>query len=92
MKTVNSKLHNNTIIHVFKSQFFVRYAFASASPDNIKQWKFPDGNFLQNLAGHNSIINCMAVNSDNVLVTGGMYTFYPAGYRNMFISFICKSV
>ena len=48
-----------------------QYAFASASPDNIKQWKFPDGNFLQNLAGHNSIINCMAVSSDNVLVTGG---------------------
>ena len=56
----------------FQSLFnFFRYAFASASPDNIKQWKFPDGNFLQNLTGHNSIINCMAVNSDNVLVTGG---------------------
>ena len=51
---------------------FVRFTFASASPDNIKQWKFPDGNFLQNLTGHNSIINCLAVNGDNVLVSGGM--------------------
>lgn len=48
-----------------------QFSFASASPDNIKQWKFPDGNFLQNLIGHNSIVNCMAVNSDGVLVSGG---------------------
>ena len=52
--------------------FCCRYTFASASPDNIKQWKYPDGNFLQNLAGHNAILNCLAVNSDNVLVSGGM--------------------
>ena len=50
---------------------YCRFSFASASPDNIKQWKFPDGNFLQNLIGHNSIVNCMAVNSDDVLVSGG---------------------
>lgn len=47
-----------------------QYTFASASPDNIKQWKFPDGNFIQNLSGHNAIINCLAVNSDGVLVSG----------------------
>lgn len=46
------------------------YMFASASPDNIKQWKCPEGQFIQNLTGHNSIINCMAVNSDGVLVSG----------------------
>ena len=44
---------------------------ASASPDNIKQWKFPDGNFTQNMSGHNSIINTLALNQDNVLVSGG---------------------
>ena len=44
---------------------------ASASPDNIKQWKFPDGNFIQNMSGHNSIINTLALNQDNVLVSGG---------------------
>jgi len=48
-----------------------QFSFASASPDNIKQWKFPDGNFLQNLIGHNSIVNCLAVNPDGVLVSGG---------------------
>lgn len=46
------------------------YSFASASPDNIKQWKCPEGKFIQNLVGHNSIINCLAVNNDDVLVSG----------------------
>ncbi|CAG5125462.1 unnamed protein product, partial [Candidula unifasciata] len=46
-----------------------QYSFASGSPDNIKQWKFPDGNFLQNLSGHNAIINSLACNSDGVLVS-----------------------
>nr|CAG4647784.1 EOG090X03RP [Moina brachiata]SVE92927.1 EOG090X03RP [Moina brachiata] len=46
------------------------YMFASASPDNIKQWKCPDGKFIQNLSGHNAILNCLAVNADNVLVSG----------------------
>ena len=56
---------------------------ASASPDNIKQWKFPDGNFLQNCPGHNSIINTLAVNEDGVMVSGGtfslghMHTYLP---------------
>lgn len=45
--------------------------FASGAPDNIKQWKFPDGNFVQNLTGHNGIINSLAINAANVLVSGG---------------------
>lgn len=47
------------------------YMFASASPDNIKQWRCPEGKFIQNLSGHNAIINCLAVNADGVLVSGG---------------------
>lgn len=47
---------------------------ASGSPDNIKQWKLPDGAFLQNLSGHNSIVNALAVNQDGVLVSGGRRT------------------
>ncbi|CAI9735388.1 pleiotropic regulator 1-like [Octopus vulgaris] len=47
-----------------------KYSFTSGSPDNIKQWKFPDGNFIQNLTGHNAIINTLGMNSDNVLVSG----------------------
>jgi WD40 repeat protein len=51
------------------------YTFASGSPDNIKQWKFPDGGFIQNLSGHNAIINTLAVNADGVLVSGGNTRF-----------------
>ncbi|XP_067847781.1 pleiotropic regulator 1 [Heptranchias perlo] len=47
-----------------------QYTFASGSPDNIKQWKCPDGVFIQNLPGHNAIINTLSVNSDGVLVSG----------------------
>ena len=47
------------------------FSFASASPDNIKQWKFPDGNFIQNLSGHQSIVNSLSVNQDGVLVSAG---------------------
>ncbi len=46
------------------------YMFASASPDNIKQWKCPEGRFIQNLSGHNAIVNCMALNNDGVLISG----------------------
>ncbi|XP_068139641.1 pleiotropic regulator 1 [Drosophila tropicalis] len=47
------------------------YMFASASPDNIKQWRCPEGNFVQNISGHTAIVNCMAANSEGVLVSGG---------------------
>ncbi|EZA53892.1 Pleiotropic regulator [Ooceraea biroi] len=46
------------------------YMFASASPDNIKQWKCPEGKLIQNLFGHNAIVNCLAVNAHGVLVSG----------------------
>eukprot|EP01133_Synstelium_polycarpum_P006387 gene6387-7402_t len=47
------------------------FSFASGSADNIKQWKCPEGSFIKNLSGHNAIVNCMALNQDNVLVSGG---------------------
>jgi len=50
---------------------FASYTMATASPDNIKQWKFPDGNFIQNLSGHTAIINTLSLNQDSVLVSGG---------------------
>ncbi|WAQ99166.1 PLRG1-like protein [Mya arenaria] len=63
-----------------------QYTFASGSPDNIKQWKFPDGNFLQNMSGHNAIINSLALNLDNVLVSaadnGSMHFWdWKTGYN-----------
>ncbi|KRW98951.1 WD40-repeat-containing domain [Pseudocohnilembus persalinus] len=46
------------------------YTFASGAADNIKVWKCPEGEFLRNVSGHNSIINTLALNNDNVLVSG----------------------
>jgi len=59
---------------------------ASGAPDNIKIWKFPEGKFLRNLAGHYSIINTVAINSDNVFVSGAdngsMYFWdWKSGYN-----------
>lgn len=46
------------------------HMFASGAPDNIKQWTCPDGEFVQNLEGHSAIVNCLAANAENVLVSG----------------------
>jgi pleiotropic regulator 1 len=46
------------------------YTFLSGGSDNLKVWKCPDGEFLRNFSGHNSIVNCVALNTDNVLVSG----------------------
>jgi pleiotropic regulator 1 len=46
-----------------------KYLFASASADNIKQWKCPEGTFMKNVAeGGRAIVNCLAVNHDDVFV------------------------
>lgn len=45
-------------------------SFASGATDNIKQWSLPEGNFVQNLSGHESIVNSLAANDHNVLVSG----------------------
>lgn len=59
---------------------------ASASPDNIKQWKLPDGIFMQNLSGHTAIVNTLAINRAGVLMSGGdngtMYLWdWKSGYN-----------
>lgn len=47
------------------------FTFASGSSAQIKQWKCPEGAFMQNFEGHNAIINTLAVNEDNVMFSGG---------------------
>jgi pleiotropic regulator 1 len=47
------------------------FTFASGSAGSIKQWKCPEGAFMQNFDGHNAIINTLAVNESNVLFSGG---------------------
>lgn len=53
------------------------FTFASASTGSIKQWKCPEGAFMQNFEGHNAIINNLCVNADNVLFSGGMSILLP---------------
>jgi|EP00945_MAST-04E_sp_MAST-4E-sp1_P005808 pleiotropic regulator 1 len=47
------------------------FTFASASADNIKKWKFPEGRFMDNFQGHDTIVNCLSLNHDGVMVSGG---------------------
>jgi pleiotropic regulator 1 len=47
------------------------FTFASASAGSIKQWKCPEGAFMQNFDGQNAVINTLSVNEDNVLFSGG---------------------
>ena len=61
------------------------FAFISGSSDHLKKWSLPEGTFVQNLDGHNSLINSLAVNEDNVLVSGGddgslKFWDYTTGY------------
>jgi pleiotropic regulator 1 len=45
------------------------FSFVSGSPDNIKKFLLPEGQFVQNLSGHSSIINSLALNDDGVLAS-----------------------
>lgn len=47
------------------------YTFASAASDKIRIWKLPEGDQLRNIPEHNTVINSIAINKDNVLVSGG---------------------
>lgn len=45
-------------------------AMATAGADNIKRWKFPDGNFINNFEHNSGPIQALAVNHENVMVSG----------------------
>lgn len=49
------------------------YSFASGSAggNGIKKWKCPDGTFVHNFSGQDSIINTLSVNSEGVFFSGG---------------------
>lgn len=48
------------------------HTFTSASADNIKKFRLPKGDFLHNmLSQQRTIVNCMAINEDNVMVSAG---------------------
>lgn len=46
------------------------FTFASGSADNIKQWKCPEGAFMQNFEGFGGIVNTLSVNEDDILFSG----------------------
>lgn len=46
------------------------YTFASGGSDKIRIWKCPEGDHLRALPEHNAVINTLALNRDNVLVSG----------------------
>lgn len=62
------------------------FTFSSGSADNIKQWKCPEGAFMQNFEGAGGIINTLSANEDDVLFSGadnGEMCFFDwkSGYR-----------
>lgn len=58
----------------------------SAGSDNLKKWKFPNGEFLGNFSGHKAVVNSLALSKDNVLVSaadnGSLYFWdWKTGYN-----------
>ncbi|KAG9693898.1 WD40 repeat-like protein, partial [Aureobasidium melanogenum] len=47
------------------------FTFASASTDQIKQWKCPESTLMQNFQGHKGSINTLSIDKDNVMFSGG---------------------
>ena len=47
------------------------HTFASAGSDKIRIWKQPEGDQLRTIDDHNTVINALALNEDNVLASGG---------------------
>lgn len=47
------------------------YTFCSASSDHIKVWHGKNAQFTRNITGHHAILNSVAINEDNVLVSAG---------------------
>jgi len=55
------------------------YTFASGGSDKIRVWKCPEGHQLRTITGPSAIVNTLAINQDNVLVSGaddGTLSFY----------------
>ncbi len=78
--TNHKKSVRNLVIHHTEN------TFASASADNLKMWKLPEGTFMRNASHEPQIINGLALNKENVLVSGsnnGTLEFYDwsTGYK-----------
>jgi len=69
-KTMGVLTHHKKGVRAL-AQHPIEWTFASGSTGSIKQWKCPEGAFMQNFEGQNAIINTLSVNEDNVLFSGG---------------------
>ena len=47
------------------------YTFVTGGADKLRVWRCPEGEHMRNVEGHNAIVNTLAINRDNVLVSGG---------------------
>jgi pleiotropic regulator 1 len=61
------------------------FTFVSAGADSVKKWAMPEGELVHSLEGLSSIPNGIAINEDNVLVSGGdngvlKFWDYETGY------------
>lgn len=67
-KTITTLTHHKKSVRslIFRHD---KSSFASGATDNIKQWSNPKGVFIQNLSGHDSIVNSLSTNQYNVLVS-----------------------
>lgn len=65
------------------------FTFASGSADSIKQWKCPEGAFMQNFEGQGGIVNTLSVNEDDVLFSGSSTLLVLA--INGLLTCVCNS-
>lgn len=83
-KTMTTLTHHKKAVRAL-TMAKKEFSFVSGAADNIKRWQARDGTFLNNMSGHNAIINSLSTNEDGVLVSGGdngSLTFwdYETGY------------
>ncbi|KAG2179058.1 hypothetical protein INT43_001908 [Umbelopsis isabellina] len=69
-KTMSTLTHHKKSVRAL-ALHPTEFGFASGSADNIKGWKCPEGTFMQNYEGNNSIINTLSINADGVVFSGG---------------------
>jgi len=71
-KTMSQLTHHHKSVRsltIHPTEF--SFASGSAGGNNIKKWKFPEGSFVHNFAGHEAIVNSVNVNQDGVFYSGG---------------------
>ena len=78
-KTITTLTHHKKSVRALASHPR-DFTFVSGAADNIKQWRLPRAEFLQNMGTsktnleymkHRGIVNCVSTNADDVVFAGG---------------------